>query len=331
MRILICQLRNHGDVIRTFTLIESIKANYPGSFVGFTCFDDMVETCKLCGEIDVVIPQPRFKPVTDTQGGTRILDCGLLEEAAEKARSYNFDLYLDLHGVFQSAVFGVVSGICRRLGRSRETAKDGATLFYTDVQDVRSKEVNRMERHFVVAQKLLPKAVPSPRCFKGGESVSIFPGSSKRGILKRWGIDNYLKLADSLRKGRKVRFVLGREELDLASYIRSRLDAEVVVCDDWLKVKEAILDSSLVIGNDGAFVHLSIWQNVPTIVICGPLSPVVNGVWKYGVGRTLSATPKCHCTNVWAGECEHQHQCMTAISVEAVESAAKELLDDDNP
>ena len=71
MRILFCQLRNHGDIIRTFPLIDAIKSIHPDWYIGFTCFMEMVNTCKLSSNIDVMLPQPRFLPVTDTQGGTR--------------------------------------------------------------------------------------------------------------------------------------------------------------------------------------------------------------------------------------------------------------------
>ena len=67
MKILFCQLRNHGDIIRIFPLIDAIKKQYPNWFIGFTCFKEMVELCKLNTNIDIIIPQPRLKPVIDTQ------------------------------------------------------------------------------------------------------------------------------------------------------------------------------------------------------------------------------------------------------------------------
>ena len=117
MRILFCQLRNHGDIIRTFPLIDAIKSIHPDWYIGFTCFMEMVNTCKLSSNIDVILPQPRFLPVTDTQGGTRILDCSIFQECVEKVKGEHFDIYVDLHGVFQSAMFGAMCNISTRLGK----------------------------------------------------------------------------------------------------------------------------------------------------------------------------------------------------------------------
>ena len=88
------------------------------------------------------------------------MDCNIFQECVEKAKREHFDIYVDLHGVFQSAIFGAMCNIERRLGRSSETSKDGATLFYTDVCLITEKEINRMERHFIVFNKLFPDVRP---------------------------------------------------------------------------------------------------------------------------------------------------------------------------
>ena len=79
MKILISQLRNHGDIIRSFPLVEAIKEVHPDWFVGYTCYPNMVETCALCHSVDKIFPQPRLTPVTNIQGGTRVLDCSILD------------------------------------------------------------------------------------------------------------------------------------------------------------------------------------------------------------------------------------------------------------
>lgn len=330
MRILICQLRNHGDIIRTFPLIDAIKYHYQGSYIGFTCFEDMAETCRLCRNIDAVIPQPRFAPVTDTQDGTRILDCSILEKAVQEARDSKFDLYIDLHGVFQSAVFGAMCNIGTRLGRSGRTAKDGAALFYTDVCCIEEKEINRMERHFIVAKKILDRVEPVHIRHERNNVMTIFPGSSRKGILKRWEIEKYIELAERYEPARKVRFVLGPEEGELLEKIRAGCRTEAIAGRSWEEVCGLICESGLVVGNDGAYVHLAVWKHVPAVMICGPLSPVVNGVWKYGSGRTVSVPKHCTCPNVWAGICEFGHRCLREISVQDVADAVEELERTDN-
>ena len=318
MRILICQLRNHGDIIRIFPLIDAIKDIHPDWYIGFTCFAEMVETCRLCEKIDIVIPQPRFSPVTDTQGGTRILDCNIFQECVDIVRKEQFDVYIDLHGVFQSAMFGAMCDIKTRLGRSSETAKDGATLFYTTIYRMTEKEINRMERHFMVLNELFPEIVPVSKTNELGNNIVIFPGSSKKGILKRWNIEYYIEVANELSAKHNVVFVLGVEEQDIKDELDNNTNCTIKVCSTWSQIDMEIKSSKLVIGNDAAYVHFAVWRNVPTIEICGPLSPIINGVWKYGIGETLYNPVRCKCTNIWNGVCEKAHECMEKISVDMV-------------
>lgn len=326
MRILLCQLRNHGDIIRIFPLIDSIKSIHPDWYIGFTCFEDMVETCELNHNIDIIIPQPRFSPVTDTQGGTRILDCTIFSNTVERVRKEHFDVYVDLHGVFQSALFGAMCNIKKRLGRSEETSKDGAILFYTDICQINEKELNRMERHFIVINELFPEIVPLANRKIQGENIVIFPGSSKKGILKRWKTDYYIQLANKLCDSLSVVLVLGVEEQDIKSELESRTECLVKICSSWSQVNEEIINAKLVIGNDAANVHFAVWKCVPTIEICGPLSPVVNGVWRYGIGETVFNPIRCKCSNLWNGVCDKDHECMDDITVDTVYEIANKYL-----
>lgn len=326
MRILLCQLRNHGDIIRIFPLIDAIKTVHPDWYIGFTCFDDMVETCEINQNIDIIIPQPRFSPVTDTQGGTRILDCTIFRNAVERVRKERFDVYVDLHGVFQSALFGSMCNIKTRLGRSEETSKDGATLFYTDICQIKEKELNRMERHFIVANELFPEIVPLSNEKMLGENIVIFPGSSKKGILKRWKTDYYIELANKLSGGFSVIFVLGVEEQDIKSELEDKTECLVKICSSWSQVNEEISNAKLVIGNDAAYVHFAVWKCIPTIEICGPLSPTINGVWRHGIGETVFYPVRCKCPNLWNGVCDKNHECMDEITIDTVFERVKKYL-----
>lgn len=328
MRILFCQLRNHGDIVRTFPLIDAIKAVYPDAFIGYTCFSEMRKTCELNGNIDVIITQPRFLPVTDTQGGTRILDCSIMQEAIEQVKKYSFTLFVDLHGVFQSAVFGAMCNIPRRLGRSAETAKDGAYLFYTDICPITAKNYNRMERHFIIFNHLYPeiKPITSIASKQSGLLVSIFPGSSKMGILKRWDIEKYISLAKELEKSVKVEFNLGPEEYEIQNKLLASGFNNINLFDDWNSILEQVINSRLVIGNDGVYVHLAVWKNIPAVMICGPLSPQINGIWQFGNGETVYSLEECECSSIWQGVCKKEHICMQSITVQQVAEVAKRYL-----
>lgn len=326
MRVLLCQLRNHGDIIRVFPLIDAIKNIHPGWYIGFTCFSEMVETCKLSKNIDVIIEQPRFLPVTDTQGGTRVLDCGIFQDCVEEVKKEKFDVYVDLHGVFQSAMFGAMCDIKTRLGRSAETAKDGAALFYTDVCPITEKEINRMERHFIVFNQMFPEVIPFKKKNILKNKIVIFPGSSKKGILKRWNTQYYIEVANRLGQKYEVVFILGVEEQDIKDFIERNTTHPVKVHTKWTQIEQEIEAAKLVIGNDAAYIHLAVWKNIPAIEICGPLSPTINGIWKYGMGETVFYDKYCKCPDIWNGICDKSHECMERISVDMVMKAIEKYL-----
>lgn len=326
MKILFCQLRNHGDVIRTFPLLESIKVYHPDWYIGFTCYHEMVETCQMSKHIDVIIEQPRLAPVTEIQGGTRILDCNIFNESVGIVRRIGFDVFVDLHGVFQSAVFGAMCDIKVRLGRSSETAKDGAALFYTDICQIVEKEVNRMERHFIVFNKLFPEVRPLNKIKPKSNRIIIFPGSSKMGMLKRWKIERYAEIGERLRNRYEVLFILGPEEQDIKKTLQDFTLCSIYIDSDWSQVESELEDCKLVIGNDGAYLHLAIWKGIPAVMVCGPLSPTINGVWKYGRGEAVYSSEYCKCPAVWEGICHNAHKCMEQISVNDVMEAVEKYL-----
>lgn len=329
MRILISQLRNHGDIIRSFPLVEAIKSAHPDWFVGYTCYPNMVETCSLCHSIDKIFPQPRLTPVTNIQGGTRVLDCSIFESIVSEIKAYSFETFVDLHGVFQSALLGCLCNIKTRLGRSKETAKDGATLFYTDIASVPNKNINRMERHFRIIQHLYPEIKYDKVLsddWKSRSNVTIFPGTSVTGRLKRWNRRKYIQLAECISGSFSVSIVLGPEEYEMFYGFEIPGNLTVIHASNWHETINIIQNSRFVVANDSVYAHMSIWLRTPTIMLLGATPFEVNGVWKYGIGVNVYHEPRCNCPDAWSGVCDKNHYCMESISVDDVITKIKDFL-----
>ncbi|WP_462410639.1 glycosyltransferase family 9 protein [Neobacillus sp. Marseille-QA0830] len=333
MKILICQLRNHGDIIRTFPLIEALKAAHPGCFIGFTCLPEMEATCQLCPDIDEVIVQPRLMPIDDHVDNTRICNCEPLAETVYQVRNKHYDVYLDLHGVFQSSVFGSLCEIPVRVGRSKPTAKDGAHLFYNTIADIHEREINRMERHFVIAETYFGRLDPVlGKPFKDyrKNQVAVIPGSSEKGILKRWDSGHYLELIKRIAVSDQVRVLLGPEETDLLATF-SPLESDTIkieVVTGWEQYLDIFKHCRYVVGNDSAALHIAAWKQVPAFTICGPTSAAVNSVWKYGAGKGITSGVPCGCDDVWSGLCENGHQCLNGLTAETVMKEITDVLNE---
>ena len=323
MRILFCQLRAYGDIIRTFPLLDAVKNFYPDAFIGYTCHEETAEVCRLCESIDAIITQPKLTVPDKTEGGTRIFDCRALKSSVEKIRSLNFDIYVDLHGIFQSALIGSLSNIPIRLGRGESTTKDGAYLFYTHIKD--DLPENKMERHFELFRQIFHavKPIKNSSDWQKKNIVSIFPGSSQLGILKRWSMENYLKLTALIYPKYRVRFVFGPAEKNL---IPARSVHGIFFLEDWQSAKKIIDDSRAVVGNDSAYLHMAIWRQVPTVMIFGATSHEINGVWKYGLGANVFPKNSCGECDVWSGICPKNHDCMESITPIDVYKKLREYL-----
>ena len=61
-------------------------------------------------------------------------------------------------------------------------------------------------------------------------------------------------------------------------------------------------------------------------MLCGPSSPVINGVWKYGVGETIYNNCGCTCRDIWSGICNEHHQCMKNINIDYIVEVVKKYI-----
>ena len=119
---------------------------------------------------------------------------------------------------------------------------------------------------------------------------------------------------------------MGLEDRDIRGPIENCSKHTIKVYTAWTQIEQEIENAALVIGNDAAYIHLAVWKNIPAIEICGPLSPIINGIWKYGIGETIFRDERCKCPDIWSGVCNKSHECMEQISVDMVIKAAEKYL-----
>ena len=72
-------------------MLDAIKEMCPDTYIGYTCYEDMVETCNLCPSVDEIFIQPRILPVMNNVGGTRLLNCSVMEESINRIREAKID------------------------------------------------------------------------------------------------------------------------------------------------------------------------------------------------------------------------------------------------
>ena len=97
-------------------------------------------------------------------------------------------------------------------------------------------------------------------------------GVSASGPTKRWGIDNYIKLAEEINKKIKCKFYIagGEKDADLINKFKNSNIGKDSFSFEKLNIKETlkkISDCDLYIGNDTGWAHLSVALNIKSITI----------------------------------------------------------------
>lgn len=126
--------------------------------------------------------------------------------------------------------------------------------------------------------------------FQKTDSIIIHPGSGN--ILKNWGVENYVKLADELKKmGENVIFLLGPAEIKI-SHILKDAGKTLFSSGRLSDVYRLLRSAKLYIGNDSGITHLSAITGTRTIALFGPTDP---GVWK-PPGKNVSIIRNSSCS-----------------------------------
>ncbi|HNR36061.1 MAG TPA: glycosyltransferase family 9 protein, partial [Candidatus Hydrogenedentes bacterium] len=161
----------------------------------------------------------------------------------------------------------------------------------------------------------------------GGPRIGIAPGAAF-GPSKRWPVERFAAVADALYNDVSAECLLltgpgedalRRQFLEAAKNPVVQLDGQGSVG----RLKAAISQLDLLIGNDSGPRHVAIAFHVPVLCIMGPTSPLYTHS-PYERGRVVRVDVDCGpCQKP---VCETDHRCMTRITVETVVETAKDIL-----
>tara|TARA_A100001011_G_scaffold400758_1_gene518429 strand:- start:2071 stop:2991 length:921 start_codon:yes stop_codon:yes gene_type:complete len=97
-------------------------------------------------------------------------------------------------------------------------------------------------------------------------------GISASGPTKRWGIDNYIKLAEEITKNKQCKFYLagGENDIELINKFKNSKVGKNSFSFEKLNIKETlryISNCDLYIGNDTGWAHISVALNINALTI----------------------------------------------------------------
>jgi heptosyltransferase I len=360
MKLLVIRLSALGDVVRTMPAVRVLKERHPSASITWVVEELSAPLLKGEPDIDEVVVLPR-KRWSSMIRGPRGFWAALKEASffVRDLRRRRFDGVLDFHGILKSGLIAFLSGASLRIGFDRTSSKEGNFLFSTRRIVPGGNRISRFERNLSLLRGLDEGIPPGSELLRslraqwrqkpffhisagdrerighffdemltgtGHPLVAIHPGTSPKTPYKKWRPDRYALLSDRLvqRFGATVLFTWGPGEREEVEGIRSLTKSPCLLGPETRSLKElAELFSrcDLYIGGDTGPMHIASLAGLPVVVLYGPTDPLVNE--PFGPHRQVRREVGC---NPCRDRACLQRKCLDTVTVEEVETAAREML-----
>lgn len=300
-KILIIRMSSFGDIVKTIPFYYYLYKVLPNATIYWLVKDKYVKLLQTFGILNNVSTSQLFNlstfdTVFDLQGN---LKSGILSSLIQTKYKIGFSLRYtkELNSLFRNKVINQLSIIS---GKSPV------------LQDIALNKliVNTYNKPFELVYKVgfpkvaIPKIEPKISIDKENlvrkwlnkhnikKFVLIHPGSSKKGINKRWGNDNFIRLIGNIKKEHNIPSVIltGQDEKDME--LSFKHCSFIPEFDIGLEEMIALIKNChIFIGNDSGPLHLSTVLGVKTLGIFTASNP---SIMAHPASYTIS---NCHYIN----------------------------------
>jgi heptosyltransferase II len=328
LRILIRSTNWVGDAIMALPALRAVRARFPEAEITilakpYVAF--LYKNQQVCNEIMYVDHK---------------------RDMAGDLRAQKFDVALLLQNAFEAAWFAWRAGIPERIGYAR----DGRSLLLTKAVPVpKAGEIPSHEQYYYLEllrrigwldslpnESFIKLDVPEQNRQRAAEflissgvgrdrlRVAIGAGASY-GSAKCWPPNRFAELANRLHDEGKVDIILfgTRAEAPVSSAIAAGMRLPPIDLTGKTAINDlpALLSQChLFIGNDSGAMHVAAAVGLPVVAVFGPTDP-------FG---TAPVTPRCsivqekpYCSPCFLRRCPTDHRCMTRVTPDMVEAAAR--------
>jgi len=346
-RILIIQPSRIGDVIFSLPALVNLRKLYPKAHIAWLIDDRCKDLLNDNPYLDEVIVFP-FKRLNLFTGIIQIL------KLRKKLRSMNFDLSIDLHGLFKSAVIVWLANAKQKIGSSNSYGmKELSWLFSKEIKSHLAQTLHTIDRHLEVvkylAQNMDPKILPYlkkefPLSCKPVEEeyisallkskniksnyIILFPGGGWRS--RRWFPERFAEIADRLIIQYDVDIIFiggkpgGSSEHGITKQIISSMKEKAHDLSGQITIMQLIAlikKANMFIGNEAGPMHIACALETPVIAIIGPTNPFRTG--PFG-NKFILIRKEVNC-----GPCRNRNcanlKCMKPITVDDVLNGVSKL------
>jgi 3-deoxy-D-manno-octulosonic-acid transferase/heptosyltransferase-1 len=347
MNILMIKLSAIGDVIHTLPALSALRKKVPDAHITWVIEETAADLIMDHPALDRVIISRRKSWLNDVKTGRFGRPIKEFIKFVQALRDRPYDLVIDFHGLFKSAVIVLLSGGRRKLGY--DSMQELSGLFYSEKipEDMKKHAVDRYldflhylganveapefaipigkDRQTHVASILQAEGIDIEKPFVAVSPVALWE-------TKLWQDEKFARLCDRIVGELNIPVIItgsAHEKPYTESIIKEAKTAKVVNLAGQTTLKDLAClyrQAAVVVTTDSGPMHIATAVGTPVVALFGPTDPRRTG--PYGPGHTVisKALP---CSPCFLKTCESQ-QCMRDITVEEVFEAVKEKLEETN-
>lgn len=293
-RLLLIKPSSLGDVVHAVPTAWALQERWPTLRLTWLVNRGFESLIKPIGCVDETLPfdRNRFKGLLGP-----LSQRSEFQSFTKRLRDGEFDVVLDLQGLFRSGLFSWLTGAKTRVGE--RGARECAWLFYTDRVETPEQPVHARERYAALAGALevsgtrqdldvrdtereAARGLLDAAGFGGEALVAVCPGA--RWETKIYPAEKFAAVLDELARQTSIRkpvLVGGGDLADISKkIIENCKHAEPVDLTGKTGLRElaALLDlADLMITCDSGPMHIAAAQGTPTVAVFGSTDPVRTG------------------------------------------------------
>jgi lipopolysaccharide heptosyltransferase I len=311
-----------GDIVHALPVLSALRRRFPQSHITWIVNRAYEPLLKNHPDLDATLAFDRgaLKKGVVSTAMTAV-------RFAQSLRGANFDLAIDLQGLFRSGLMTFATGAARRVGLS--TAREGASHFYTDIMATPGlKEAHAVDRCWRVAEEFgvgdEPKQFRIPidaeantwtrsQLAKRERPYLVFaPGA--RWLTKRWPPEHFAELARiaHVRNGGTAIFVGTADETPLAEQVIELADVPSLnLCGQTSlpKLVAVLAAADAVLANDSGPLHIAAALGRPVVAPYTCTEIRLHG--PYGCRGAVATNVSCH--GSYIRNCDHL-SCMNELT-----------------
>jgi lipopolysaccharide heptosyltransferase I len=327
-KILIIKPSAIGDVVHALPVLNLLRRKWPAAHVSWLVTPACAGLLERHPQLDEVI---RFERREFGRGWKSPTVAADFYRFTRSLRRRNFDLVIDLQGLFRSGWLAWSTRAPVRVGQA--AAREGAWLFYTHRVPTGSPEQHAIERYLTIAQALGCERGPVEFHFAvddidrrhvealvPGRYAVLMPGTNWP--TKMWPVERFAALVAPLRERLGLESVVagGPDTMGLAANIPG---ATSLAGRTDLRQLVALLErAELVVANDSGPMHIAAALGRPLVTPYGPTNPVRTGPYRRQDSVVRLDIP---CSPCYSRKCSHQ-SCLQWLGIEPVLALAERQL-----